>query len=36
MKKLDQQKPIIIQATHSKVNAAYVNKIINLKDGWIE
>ena len=25
----------IIQVTHSEVNAAYGNRIINLKDGWI-
>ena len=26
----------IIQVTHSDVNAAYGNRVINLKDGWIE
>jgi ABC-type lipoprotein export system ATPase subunit len=26
----------IIQVTHSETNAAYGNRIVNLKDGWIE
>lgn len=36
LKKLNEQGTTIIQVTHSKENAAYGNKIINLKDGWIE
>ena len=26
----------IVQVTHSETNAAYGNRIVNLKDGWIE
>ena len=33
--KLNQQGATIIQVTHSDTNAAYGNRIINLKDGWI-
>ncbi len=33
--KLNQQGTTIIQVTHSDTNAAYGNRIINLKDGWI-
>lgn len=36
LKKLNQQGTTIIQVTHSKENAGYGNRIINLKDGWIE
>ena len=36
LKKLNDNGTTIIQVTHSKENAAYGNKIINLKDGWIE
>lgn len=36
LKKLNEQGTTIVQVTHSKENAAYGNKIINLKDGWIE
>ena len=36
LKKLNQQGTTIIQVTHSKENATYGNRIINLKDGWIE
>ncbi len=36
MKKLNQQGTTIIQVTHSKENAGYGNRIIDLKDGWIE
>jgi len=25
----------IVQVTHSEANAAYGNRIVNLKDGWI-
>ncbi len=33
--KLNRQGTTIIQVTHSETNAAYGNRIINLKDGWI-
>src|SRR5690348_580753 len=33
--RLNQQGTTIIQVTHSETNAAYGNRIINLKDGWI-
>ena len=33
--KLNQQGVTIIQVTHSDTNAAYGNRIINLRDGWI-
>ena len=36
LKKLNQEGTTIIQVTHSEVNAEYGNKIITLKDGWIE
>lgn len=36
LKKLNQQGTTIIQVTHSQDNAAYGNRIINLKDGWID
>ena len=36
LKKLNDQGTTIIQVTHSETNAAYGNKIIRLKDGWIE
>ena len=36
LKKLNEKGTTIIQVTHSKENAAYGNRIINLKDGWIE
>jgi ABC-type lipoprotein export system ATPase subunit len=32
---LNQQGTTIIQVTHSEANAAYGNRIIQLKDGWI-
>jgi putative ABC transport system ATP-binding protein len=35
-KKLNQQGTTIIQVTHSEVNATYGNRIIRLRDGWIE
>jgi len=25
----------IVQVTHSETNAAYGNRVVNLKDGWI-
>jgi putative ABC transport system ATP-binding protein len=34
-KKLNQQGTTIVQVTHSESNAAYGNRIINLKDGWL-
>jgi putative ABC transport system ATP-binding protein len=34
-RKLNQQGTTIIQVTHSEANAAYGNRIIQLKDGWI-
>lgn len=36
LKKLNEEGTTIIQVTHSNVNAAYGERIINLKDGWIE
>ncbi len=36
LKKLNEQGTTIIQVTHSETNAAYGNRIIKLKDGWIE
>lgn len=34
-KKLNQEGTTIVQVTHSETNAAYGNRIINLKDGWM-
>src|SRR5260370_10185169 len=34
-RRLNQQGTTIIQVTHSEANAAYGNRIIQLKDGWI-
>jgi ABC-type lipoprotein export system ATPase subunit len=34
-KKLNQAGTTIVQVTHSEVNAAYGNRVINLKDGWL-
>ena len=34
-KKLNQQGTTIVQVTHSETNAAYGNRIIRLKDGWL-
>ncbi|MEJ2614566.1 MAG: ABC transporter ATP-binding protein [Ignavibacteriaceae bacterium] len=36
LKKLNSEGTTIIQVTHSEKNAEYGNRIINLKDGWIE
>ncbi|MDR3627197.1 MAG: ABC transporter ATP-binding protein, partial [Ignavibacteriaceae bacterium] len=36
LKKLNEQGTTIIQVTHSETNAAYGNRILKLKDGWIE
>jgi ABC-type lipoprotein export system ATPase subunit len=35
-KKLNEAGTTIIQVTHSEENAKYGNRIINLKDGWVE
>lgn len=35
-KKLNQTGTTIIQVTHSETNAAYGNRVIKLKDGWME
>ena len=35
-KKLNQQGMTIIQVTHSETNATYGNRIIRLRDGWME
>src|SRR3989475_9772510 len=35
-KKLNQEGTTIIQVTHSENNAAYGQRIIRIKDGWIE
>jgi putative ABC transport system ATP-binding protein len=35
-KKLNQEGATIIQVTHSEANAAYGDRIIRLRDGWIE
>jgi ABC-type antimicrobial peptide transport system, ATPase component len=34
-KKLNKAGTTIVQVTHSEANAAYGNRVINLKDGWI-
>ncbi len=34
-KKLNNEGTTIIQVTHSEVNAAYGDRIVRLKDGWI-
>jgi putative ABC transport system ATP-binding protein len=36
LKKLNEQGTTIMQVTHSETNAAYGDRIIKLKDGWIE
>ena len=35
-KTLNQEGTTIIQVTHSETNAGYGNRIIRLKDGWVE
>jgi len=35
-KKLNQEGTTIIQVTHSETNAAYGNRIIRLRDGWMD
>ena len=34
-KKLNEEETTIIQVTHSEDNAAYSDRIINLRDGWV-
>ena len=35
-RKLNQEGATIVQVTHSEENASFGNRVINLKDGWIE
>lgn len=35
-KKLNEEGTTIIQVTHSETNAAYGQRIIRLRDGWME
>jgi ABC-type lipoprotein export system ATPase subunit len=35
-KKLNREGTTIVQVTHSETNAAYGNRIVRLKDGWME
>ena len=35
-KSLNKEGTTIIQVTHSETNAAYGNRIVRLKDGWLE
>jgi ABC-type lipoprotein export system ATPase subunit len=35
-KKLNAEGTTLIQVTHSETNAAYGNRIIRLRDGWLE
>jgi ABC-type lipoprotein export system ATPase subunit len=35
-KKLNEQGTTIVQVTHSETNAAYGQRIIRLRDGWME
>jgi ABC-type lipoprotein export system ATPase subunit len=34
--RLNREGTTIVQVTHSDVNAGYGNRIIRLKDGWIQ
>ncbi len=34
-KKLNAAGTTIVQVTHSEVNAAYGNRVVNLLDGWV-
>lgn len=36
LKKLNTEGTTIVQVTHNETYAAYGNRIINLKDGWME
>jgi ABC-type lipoprotein export system ATPase subunit len=35
-RKLNGQGTTIVQVTHSEANAAYGNRVVRLKDGWLE
>jgi putative ABC transport system ATP-binding protein len=35
-RELNRQGTTIVQVTHSEVNAAYGNRVVRLRDGWIE
>ena len=35
-KRLNDEGTTIVQVTHSEVNAAYGNRIVNLFDGWMK
>src|SRR5688500_8681619 len=35
-KRLNREGTTIVQVTHSETNAAYGNRVIRLKDGWME
>jgi ABC-type lipoprotein export system ATPase subunit len=35
-KKLNGEGVTIVQVTHSETNAAYGNRIVRLRDGWLE
>ena len=35
-RRLNDEGTTIVQVTHSELNASYGNKIINLKDGWLQ
>jgi len=34
-KRLNAERTTIVQITHSEKNAAYANRVIQLRDGWI-
>jgi len=34
--KLNREGTTIVQVTHSEENSKYGNRVINLKDGWLE
>ncbi len=34
-KRLNSEGTTIIQVTHSELNAAYDNRVVNLADGWL-
>ena len=34
-KRLNEEGTTIVQVTHSEENAAYGDRIVNLKDGWV-
>jgi len=35
-RELNRQGATIVQVTHSETNAAYGNRIVRLRDGWLE